>query len=139
LKEHSFLKSWLTLPDVLPMIRQRFCRVQVEQRSWYATVRAHASRTALLFVDPPFFPGTVARYYPVEMTVNEHRAMLAVLKQVPGFVVLCGYDNVVYRRELCNWHPIKLETKGHIGLNGEKNTGYAWLNYDPATTPLWTP
>jgi site-specific DNA-adenine methylase len=106
---NAHIKLWMSLPDALLAMRQRFVAVQIEQRSWYATIKEHASPTTLLFVDPPFFPGTVARYYPVEMTVNEHRAMLAVLKQVPGFVVLCGYDNVVYRRELRKWKEISTQ------------------------------
>lgn len=141
IKDNAQIKVWLSLPDALPAIRQRFVSVQIEQQSWYASIKKHASPTTLLFVDPPYFPGTVARYYPVEMTVNEHRAMLAVLKQVPGFVIICGYDNVVYQQELGHWHRIEMKTEGHINPSGVaiKKTGYIWLNYTPATTPLWTP
>ncbi len=139
--ENSHIRHWMTLPAVLPLIRDRFQQVQVEQNSWFACIRQHDSPTTLFFVDPPFFPGTVKTFYPIEMSVAEHRALLAILKRVEGFVILCNYNNELYRRELGNWKCIPRPMTGHINPNSRPTNkiGYTWMNFDPTTTPLWTP
>lgn len=87
--------------------------------------------TALVFSDPPYWPESRrrARCYACDYDEADHRRLLHVLKTLPCAVIVTGYANQFYDRELRNWHVTEYPNCTQTGLVIER----AWTNFEPPT------
>lgn len=101
-------RDWQNYPAALGAIIDRLRGVVVEHRGAIACMARHDSPETLHYVDPPYMPATRqtchrGHGYNHELTADDHRVLLAELKQLSGMVVLSGYDHPLYETALTGW------------------------------------
>ena len=65
------------------------------------------------------------------MAAADHRALLDVLRQCKGKVVLSGYPSPLYDRSLANWnrHAFDLPNNAANGKEKQRETEVMWCNF----------
>jgi DNA adenine methylase len=132
-KPHATAKNWFSLETSLDLAAARFRAVQLTNMPWQEAIHKTDTPTTLFLIDPPYFPGTVPRQlYSHGMTESDHAELLAVVQRVKGLVMLCGYDNPLYAKELVCWRKIAFGQLASLGVNGvrDKRSDLLWMNYD---------
>lgn len=81
----------------------------------------------LIYCDPPYLADTRTsrNKYRFEYTVQDHQALLELLKSLPCRVILSGYPSSLYDELLVGWHSIELQAMSRGGPRTEK----LWYNY----------
>jgi DNA adenine methylase len=126
-------ESWLNLPDNLDKAARRFRPIQVLDDPWEKVITTFDAPRTAFFFDPPYFPDTVTRkFYPWEMTAEEHDAFLKRLQDIDGFAIVCGYDSPLYSERLHKWRHLTYPTHERLTIQGIRNPREesVWLNYD---------
>jgi DNA adenine methylase len=127
-------RDWTNYPDALPAIIERLRGVIVEQRPAIEVMRQHDGGGTLHFIDPPYLPETRSpankydlkhRMYRHELTVDDHRDLLAFLKTLKGMVALSGYPSALYDDALTGW---RRETADALADGARPRTEVLWLN-----------
>ncbi len=130
--------DWANYPDVLPAIVERLRGVIIESRPAPDVMKQHDGGGTLHYVDPPYLPETRSpankydlkhRMYRHELTVDDHRELLAFLTTLQGFVVLSGYPSSLYDDALPGWERV---TTAALADGARKRIEVLWLN--PACT-----
>jgi DNA adenine methylase len=83
----------------------------------------------LLYCDPPYLlhTRTSGRRYRYDYEGQDHVELLALLKAVPGPVILSGYPSALYDEQLADWRTLELQVMNQAGVRTEK----LWLNFTP--------
>ena len=83
----------------------------------------------LLYCDPPYLlrTRTSGRRYRHDYEEQDHVELLALLKAVPGAVILSGYPSALYDEQLADWRTLELQVMNQAGVRTEK----LWLNFTP--------
>ena len=70
------------------------------------------------------------------MTADEHRGLLAAVRLCVGKVMLSGYPNDLYDRELRDWHRIDTDRANHAagGKKKRRMTECVWCNFSRVET-----
>jgi DNA adenine methylase len=70
--------------------------------------------------------------YQFEMTVEDHRKLIEVLKGIEGKAILSGYPNRLYEKELADWRTHDIDMPNHAagGKSKRRMTERLWMNYD---------
>lgn len=124
-------RDWAAYPESLATVCARLQGVVVENRSAFELIPALDSPRTLFYVDPPYLLDTrvtEARRNPCyrhELTDNEHRRLLLLLRGVRGYVVLSGYAHPLYEELLHDWVR---EDRSHIADSGGPRLESVWLN-----------
>lgn len=81
----------------------------------------------LVYLDPPYLMETRSsgRLYLCEMSDEQHRALLALVKRLPCMIQVSGYPSDLYARELAGWRVIEFDAMTRRGLRRE----CLWMNY----------
>lgn len=109
---------WTRLPPNIVAVADRLTGVLIENRDAIRVMNDHDAPRTLHFVDPPYLPETRAggnRYYRHEMTVEQHQELLTSVRQLEGYVVICGYPSDLYNDYLNDWQ--RVETTSRISAN----------------------
>lgn len=91
--------KWFRLKERLEPVHRRFMGVQIDSQDGLACMTYWDAPDVTFYVDPPYVLSTregSGKQYEVEMEDTEHAAMVDVLLQLQGPVVLSGYDHPVY-------------------------------------------
>ncbi len=82
----------------------------------------------LVYVDPPYVPETRrrSRVYRCDYTDDDHLRLLRCLMSLPCNVMLSGYDNELYNRELAGWRKVSFPAKTHVDVREE----VVWMNFE---------
>ena len=125
--------AWLSCVKGLPAIHERLKRVVILCRDALDIVRQQDCEKTLFYLDPPYLPETRASNgnYAYEMTENDHRVMLNTIKQCCGAVLLSGYANELYDRELREWnrHDFQIDNKVSGAKSKRTMTESVWCNF----------
>jgi DNA adenine methylase len=83
----------------------------------------------LLYCDPPYLlhTRTSGRRYRYDYEGQDHVELLALLKAVPGPVILSGYPSALYDEQLADWRTLEVQVMNQAGVRTEK----LWLNFTP--------
>ncbi len=83
----------------------------------------------LLYCDPPYLlhTRTSGRRYRYDYEEQDHVELLALLKAVPGPVILSGYPSALYDEQLADWRTLELQVMNQAGVRTEK----LWFNFTP--------
>jgi DNA adenine methylase len=83
----------------------------------------------LLYCDPPYLldTRTSGRRYRYDYEEQDHLDLLALLKAVPGAVILSGYPSALYDEQLAEWRTLELQVMNQAGVRTEK----LWFNFIP--------
>lgn len=123
--------EWIGFPANLSKVADRMAGVLVENRD---AMQAHDGPETLHFVDPPYVPetrvleGGRGGYYRHEMSIEQHDALLDGLHQLDGIVVLCGYDNALYRGRLKSWRHYSRNVAASARRGSGKRVENVWIN-----------
>lgn len=125
--------DWVNYPEALPALVARLQGVVIEQRPAAAVMAAHDGAETLHYVDPPYLPETrgqgnrydVKHRYRHELTLDDHRTLLAQLRELAGMVVLSGYPSALYDDALPEWR--RTERKA-LADGARERTEVLWIN-----------
>ncbi len=89
-----------------------------------------------IFLDPPYPHSTRAsqKRYDFEMTDDQHRYLLAKFSDSSSMIMICTYDNDIYREALDDWRKIHYTA---MTRGGKLALETAYMNYpEPRPTSL---
>lgn len=83
----------------------------------------------LIYCDPPYLhtTRTSKARYKYEMSDNDHKQLLQILKTLSCYVILSGYRNDIYDSELKSWWQIDFQSMTRGGVRTET----VWCNFEP--------
>jgi DNA adenine methylase len=127
--------DWANYPEALAGVAERLRGVVIERRPAVEVMIAHDGADTLHYVDPPYLPETRSnksrkgkeKYhaYVHEMTLADHVALLAALRDLAGMVVLSGYPSAAYDGALAGWRRIVIAA---LADGARPRTECLWLN-----------
>ncbi len=120
-------RAWLSA------VSARLRRVVILNQDALEVIRRQDGERTLFYLDPPYLHETRAATdtYKHEMSEDDHRALLAVIKQCQGKVMLSGYPNALYDAELSGWRrqDFAIDNKAAGGETKRKMTEVVWMNF----------
>lgn len=85
----------------------------------------------LVYCDPPYLQSTrkgrERKLYRFDYSYHEHSMLLQLLRSLPCKVLISGYESVLYKEMLQDWHTHTFEAVCHNGIGLE----WVWMNYAP--------
>jgi DNA adenine methylase len=125
--------AWWNCVEGLPAVSARLRRVVILNQPAVEVIRQQDGEATLFYLDPPYLhetratPGT----YKHEMNEEEHRELLAVIKQCRGKVMLSGYPNSLYDEALTGWkrQDFLIDNKAASGTTKRQMTEALWMNF----------
>lgn len=123
-------KHWCTLPDVIMEAAERLRGVQIENRPAIDLIKRFNYPNVLIYADPPYVLSTRVnkKQYRHEMTDEDHRELIEVLRAHSGPVIISGYASELYCNALDDWHQEKKKTRAQSGSEREE---ILWMNFTP--------
>jgi DNA adenine methylase len=125
--------AWLNCIEGLPAVHARLKRVVILNEPALDVIRREDGERSLFYLDPPYLQETRASTgnYQHEMTTDDHRELLTVIKQCQGKVMLSGYPSQLYADELVDWRreDIEIDNKAAGGEVKRKMTESLWMNF----------
>lgn len=125
--------AWWNCVEGFPAVHARLKRVVILNQDALDVIRSQDGERTLFYLDPPYLPSTRAGSgnYRHEMTDQDHRELLAVIKQCKGKVMLSGYPNTLYDRELSGWprHEVPIDNKAAGGKSKRVMMEVVWTNF----------
>lgn len=132
-RQNEQASAWWNCIEGLPAVHARLRRVVILNEDALNVIRTQDGEKTLFYLDPPYVPRARATNgnYAHEMTEVDHQAMLKTIRECQGKVVLSGYPNPLYDRELHDWsrHEIAIDNKAAGGKTKRKMTEVLWMNY----------
>ena len=120
---------WGYLPDTICDIASRLRDAQIENTDALTLIERYNDKHTLIYCDPPYLRSIRKKnMYTIEMDDDKHVELLDVLKKSNSQIVLSGYDNVLYNRELKDWFTAEKQTTAQMGLH---RTEKLWMNFSP--------
>lgn len=108
---------WGDIPKRLSAVRERIMRVQIDRRDALDFLRYWDTPEAVHYVDPPYHPDTTEGrlYYRHNADHAHHEALVSLLLELQGAVVLSGYRHAVHEPlEASGWLRIDIPTVSHM-------------------------
>jgi DNA adenine methylase len=125
--------AWLTAVEGLPAVHARLRRVVVLNRPALEVIRSQDGPETLFYCDPPYLPSSRATpdVYQHEMSEQDHRELLDLLKTVEGKVMLSGYPSDLYDECLVGWtrHCFDVPNNAAGGAEKQRMTEVVWCNF----------
>ena len=126
-------QDWVNYPDALPAVVDRLGGVIIEHRPAQQVMLAHDGPDTLHYVDPPYLPETRGlgnphdpkHRYRHDMTVGDHVALLSLLRELVGMVVLSGYPAGLYDDALGGWRRVERDA---LADGARPRVEVLWIN-----------
>lgn len=132
---------WLNSIERLPECVARFRDVQVENLHAVDLMKKYDGEKVLFYVDPPYHQDVrSSTRYNVDFTSYDQGVLMSRLKHTVGMVILSGYDNKLYNKELDGWGiveiPVVNQAKPNVGnykgdgvmKDNDRKVETLWLN-----------
>lgn len=127
-------QDWVHYPEKIMQTAERLRGVQIENRSAVEVIKRFNYPNVLIYCDPPYMLSTRhGRQYRYEMDDKDHQELLEVLLQHKGYVIISGYDTVLYNSMLIGW--AKRETEAYSQVCSKKRE-IIWMNFEPPEKEL---
>ena len=127
------VSEWLSAVDGLPDVHVRLKRVLIEHMPAIALINREDTPGTLFYCDPPYLheTRTAPDAYSHEMTEKDHRALLKLLLECKGKVMLSGYPSKLYDSTLGSWnrHSFELPNNAAAGERKRRMTEVLWCNF----------
>lgn len=139
--------DWRTYPEHIASFVDRLRGVIIECKPALEVIeqndRQKDGPQTVYFCDPPYLPsvrsslaghGRQYGVYDHEMSIEDHRALAQVLREISGMAIVCGYACALYDRELYpDWQRIELQT---VADGARPRTEVLWFNKAAAAAKL---
>ena len=122
-KNRSGEAVWAKIPDEILSYTERLRGVNIEHRNSLEVIKQHDREETLFYLDPPYLAETrkgiaqdskTTKMYKHDMVTDDHKALLAAIKNLKGMVVISGYPSDLYDDELSGWRRMeKLNQDSH--------------------------
>lgn len=122
--------DWVDLPERIHEIMQRLRYVQIDNRPAIDSIKKFNYDNVLMYLDPPYVMESrrdKRGQYKHEMTIDDHAALLQVIKYSKAKIIISGYASALYDEELREWNRIELKSND---AQGKATTEVIWMNYD---------
>ena len=129
--------AWWSSIEGLPEVHSRMARVVVENLDAIELLKHYDDKKTFAYLDPTYLPETrkSKSVYEYEMSREEHEELLAVLHTLKMKIMISGYDNELYNKELTlkGWRKNTFDVSEHAGSGKIKGrrVEVIWTNYDP--------
>jgi DNA adenine methylase len=128
------VNAWVGAVEGLRAVHERLWgRVLIECRPAVEVIRKYDGPHVLFYLDPPYLPETrtAPKVYDFEMTWDDHRELLDLLRSVEGMVILSGYANELYDTALAGWRRHTFDIANHAagGRRKARETEVLWCNF----------
>lgn len=119
---------WNYLPSAIVECAQQLKAAQIENIDAIELIRRYNDKDTLIYCDPPYLQSLRQKnIYACEMDDTKHIELLDVLKNSNSMVVISGYDNEFYNRELKDWSTNAIKTIAQFGLHRVEKI---WANFE---------
>lgn len=119
---------WNYLPNAIAECAYALKEAQIENVDAIELIRRYNDKDTLIYCDPPYLQSLRRKnMYACEMDKNKHIELLDALKKSKSKVVISGYDNELYNRELKGWSTDTIETTAQFGLHRVEKI---WANFE---------
>ncbi|MBV8205872.1 MAG: DNA adenine methylase [Acidobacteria bacterium] len=124
------VSRWLGSVEMLPLIAERFLRVQLENRPAMEVIQLYDDEKTLFYCDPPYPHESRgdAKAYGFEMTDDEHRRLGSALSAAKSRVAVSGYRcdlmDSIYR----SWRRFEAPAKKCHSIK-KSRVEALWTNY----------
>lgn len=114
----------------------RLKNVAIENLDFREILQRYDSKNTLFYLDPPYYlPARRSKkLYQYEMSDDDHRDLLKLVKKLKGKWMLSGYHNELYDQELRDYYYIEKEavlfSQKEKGTNKEKAREVVWFNFE---------
>jgi hypothetical protein len=83
-----------------------------------------------VYLDPPYLFAVRTSQHPIYAhefgTVEQHQALLDLIKSLDCKIMISGYWSELYARELADWRPTSFNS---VVRSGETRREWLWMNY----------
>lgn len=127
----STIQRWEKGIAVLPEVCQRIRDVQIEREDWRAVLNRYDRKETLFYLDPPYVPSTrIDGKYTHELTLEDHRELVAALLALKGKSILSGYYHDCYKPlEEAGWQRLEWDVPCMVvPKNKSRRTECLWLS-----------
>jgi len=116
--------SWEGLPYDLGLAAERLQDVKIILGNALKLMLEYDSPETFFYLDPTYYgPARVSLgMYEYEMTEMDHLRMLRLIKKLKGKVILSGYANLLYDKELSGWDRVEKDFVTFSSSNSRKST-----------------
>jgi DNA adenine methylase len=125
--------AWINAVEGLRAVHARLRRVVVLNRPAAEVIRQQDGPETLFYLDPPYLHQTrsTTGEYRHEMTEQEHRDLLRLIRQAQGKVMLSGYPSPLYDEALEIWvrHVFDLPNNAAGGKKKARESEVLWCNF----------
>ncbi len=125
--------AWMTAVEGLPAVAARLRRVVILNNDAVDVIRQQDGEHTLFYLDPPYVHDTRSTDgdYEFEMSLDQHAAMVETIRQCRGKVLLSGYPNELYDRELRDWNhnEFQIDNKASSAKRKRIMTERVWMNF----------
>ena len=119
--------SWHRLPANLKFAMERLKNAQIEKKDAIELISDIHGKDAFIYIDPPYLPDTRKKYlYNHEMDEDGHIKLLKTIRDKDCKVMISGYDNDLYNKQLNGWNKASKNTTVEMAI---KRTETLWYNY----------
>lgn len=126
LAKKYYASAWRRLPDRILSCVDRLRDAQIETRPALEVIKRARAKEVLVYADPPYIISTRTRgLYQFEMSITDHEALLTLLCEHPGPVVLSGLHHPFYEEHLRGWKRITKNIPVRSGVR--ENTEVLWI------------
>ncbi|MEM7416820.1 MAG: DNA adenine methylase [Gemmatimonadota bacterium] len=142
LNKASSAVTWTGWPAQVPAYVNRLRGVTIENRPALEVIAQQDSAETLFYVDPPYPLSTRTsvrcesesdggRAYVHNLSDDDHRELLGVLREAEGMVVVSGYACALYDQVLSDWRRASKEVRAD---GGAARVEHLWIK--PGTERL---
>ncbi len=119
-------RQWSAVPETIMGITDRLKGAQIENQDALDLIQRYNRSNVLIYADPPYVRSTrTNRHYAHEMDEQGHAALIEVLLDHQGPVILSGYENDLYERYLSSWHLEEMIVSAEAGARKKETL---WIN-----------
>lgn len=128
------VSAWLSAIDGLPEVHTRLkCVLILDSRPALEVIRNHDGPKTLQYLDPPYLHETRATTgeYAHEMTNDDHRDLLRLIKRCKGMIMLSGYRSKMYDEQLKDWERVDFDIPNQAagGKKKRRMIESVWCNF----------
>ena len=124
------INEWVGLPELIFEVASRLKETQIENQDALQLLERYDNKEVLAYVDPPYLMSTrKCRYYQTELEDERQPALLEILRNFSGKVILSGYDNELYNRQLSDWWKLEFQSNAEAG---QRRVEVIWCNFEPS-------
>jgi DNA adenine methylase len=127
------VSAWFNCVEGLADVHERLKRVVILNDDALKVIRKQDGEKTLFYLDPPYVHETRVdtQAYACEMNQSAHLELLQTIRQCQGRVMLSGYPNELYNRELRDWERHDRQIDNKVGRGDTKRimTESLWCNF----------